>query len=142
MTVGPECRITKDIKSAHERWVDGGYGQSIFLNRTLIEQKKISLPTVQRQVANFLMEFEGIQTAFPQNEALLYPELASSMNKRQGDVVFTLLPGWQLNANDKTVIDAVLETQPTAPLLFWSGSYSTFPEGHLSATDIIHLVDK
>lgn len=126
----------------HERWVDGGYGQSIFLNRTLIEQKKISLPTVQRQVANFLMEFEGIQTAFPQHEALLFPELASSMNKRQGDVIFTLLPGWQLKANDKTVIDAVLEQHPTAPLLYWSGSYATFPEGRLSATDIIHLVDK
>ena len=126
----------------HERWVDGGYGQSIFLNRTLIEQKKISLPTVQRQVANFLMEFEGVQTAFPQNEALLYPELASSMNKRQGDVVFTLLPGWQLHANDKTVSDAVLESHPTAPLLYWSGSYVTFPEGQLSAIDIINLIEK
>jgi len=126
----------------HERWVDGGYGQSIFLNRTLIEQKKMSLPTIQRQVANFLMEFEGVQTAFPQNEALLYPELASSMNKRQGDVVFTLLPGWQLHANDKIITDAVLESHPTAPLLYWSGNYILFPEGQLSATDIINLVEK
>ena len=26
----------------HERWVDGAYGQSIYLNRTLIEQKRLS----------------------------------------------------------------------------------------------------
>ena len=122
----------------HERWVDGGFGQGIYLNRTLIEQKKLSLQTVQRQVANFLMDFEGIQTAFPQNEALLYPELTASLNKRQsGDVVFTLLPGWQLCGNDKTALDNVLEPNPSAPLLFWSGSFRQFPEGKLSATDLI-----
>ena len=43
-----------------ERWVDGGYGQSIYLNRSLIEQKHLSLPQLQQQVAAFLMDFEGI----------------------------------------------------------------------------------
>lgn len=125
----------------HERWVDGGYGNAIYLNRTLIEQKKISLQTIQRQVANFLMDFEGIQAAFPQNEALLYPALTSSLNKRQsGDVVFTLLPGWQLMENDKNVVDDVLEANPTAPLLYWSGAFRQFPEGKLSATDILKTV--
>ena len=125
----------------HERWVDGGYGQSIFLNRKLIEQKKISLQTIQRQVANFLMEFEGIQAAFPQNEALLYPELAGTLNKRQtGDVVFTLQPGWQLYATDDRPSDTVLESHPTAPLLYWSGNLLQFPEGRFSATDLPHLL--
>ena len=125
----------------HERWVDGGFGQSIYLNRTLIEQKKIPLQTIQRQVANFLMDFEGVQAAFPQNEALLYPALAPSLNKRQsGDVIFTLLPGWQLCASDKEAIDAVLENNPTAPLLFWSGSFRHFPDTKLSATDLIKTI--
>ncbi len=125
----------------HERWVDGGYGNAIYLNRTLIEQKKISLQTIQRQVANFMMDFEGIQTAFPQNEALLYPALAASINKRQsGDVVFTLLPGWQLMENDKTVIDNVLEHNPTAPLLYRSGAFRQFPDGKISATDITKTI--
>lgn len=125
----------------HERWVDGGYGNSIYLNRTLIEQKKISLQTIQRQVANFLMDFEGIQAAFPQNEALLFPQLTTSLNKRQtGDVVFTLLPGWQLYENDKNVIDNILEPNPSVPLLFWSGSFRQFPEGKLSATDVPQIL--
>lgn len=122
----------------HERWVDGGFGQGIYLNRTLIEQKKIQMQTVQRQVANFLMDFEGIQAAFPQNEALLYSELSGSINKRQsGDVVFTLLPGWQLCKDEKTKLDLVLEPNPSAPLLFLSGGFRQFPEGKLSATDIL-----
>lgn len=125
----------------HERWVDGGYGNSIFLNRTLIAQKKISLETMQRQVANFLLDFEGIQAAFPQHEAIVYPDLASSLNKKQtGDVVFTLLPGWRLCENDKNVIDNVIEAQPTAPVMFWSANFLQFPDTPLSATDIINLV--
>lgn len=125
----------------HERWVNGGYGNSIYLNRTLIAQKKLSLETIQRQVADFLLDFEGVQAAFPQNEAILYPDLASSLNKKQtGDVVFTLLPGWRLCENDKTTIDNVLEANPTVPIMFWSANFLQFPDGQLSATDIINLV--
>jgi len=127
----------------HERWVDGGYGNAIFLNRTLIEQKRISLATIQRQVANFLMDFEAIQTAFPQNEALLQPDLAASLNKKQtGDVVFTLLPAYQLFANAQTPLDLVLEPNPIAPLLFYSGSLQQFPTTPLSATDLIRTFFK
>ena len=125
----------------HERWVNGGYGNGIYLNRTLIAQKKNSLETMQRQVANFLLDFEGVQAAFPQNEAIMYPDLASSLNKKQtGDIVFTLLPGWRLCENDKNIIDNVIEANPTAPVMYWSANFLQFPEGPLSATEIINLV--
>ncbi len=125
----------------HERWVNGGYGNSIYLNRTLIAQKKNSLETMQRQVANFLLDFEGVQAAFPQNEAIVYPDLSTSLNKKQtGDIVFTLLPGWRLCENDKNIIDNVIEANPTAPVMYWSANFLQFPEGPLSATEIINLV--
>ncbi len=125
----------------HERWVNGGYGNSIYLNRTLIAQKKNSLETMQRQVANFLLDFEAVQAAFPQHEAIMYPDLATSLNKKQtGDIVFTLLPGWRLCENDKNVIDNVLEADPASPVMYWSANFLQFPEGPLSATQIINLV--
>ena len=125
----------------HERWVDGGFGHSIYLNRTLIEQKRLSLETIQRQVANFLMDFEGVQLAFPQAEMLTNPVYMQSLNKRcVGDVYFTLQPGWQLMANDNTTIDYIIDSQPTAPLLLWSGSLRAMPSGKLSATDVKSLV--
>lgn len=125
----------------HERWVDGGFGHSIYLNRTLIEQKRLSLETIQRQVANFLMDFEGVQLAFPQAEVLTNPVYMQSLNKRcVGDVYFTLQPGWQLMANDNTTIDYIIDSQPTAPLLLWSGSLRAMPSGKLSATDVKSLV--
>ena len=65
----------------HERWVDGAYGQSIYLNRTLIEQKRLSLETIQRQVANFLMDFEGVQIAMPGHEAMQYGLLQTAYGR-------------------------------------------------------------
>lgn len=125
----------------HERWVDGGYGQSIYLNRTLIEQKRLNLGDIQRQVATFLLEFEGIQSAMPAHEAILVPQLNRSLCKRHtGDVVFTLQPGWQLMQDDRHTIDHVIDDRPQSPLLFWSGTLRPMPEGKLTATDVADLI--
>ena len=71
----------------HERWIDGGYGQSIYLNRTLIEKKKLSLSEIQKQVATLLMDFEGVQLAFPALEATpnVALEMLSSRCNRAGN---------------------------------------------------------
>ena len=125
----------------HERWVDGAYGQSIFLNRTLIEQKRLSLETIQRQVANFLMDFEGVQVAMPGYEAIRYPLLGSSLSKRHtGDVVFLLQPGFRLMLNDTKAADNVIDDQPMSPLLLWSGTLRPMPQNQLDATDVADLI--
>ena len=125
----------------HERWVDGGYGQSIYLNRTLIEQKRLSLETLQRQVANFLMDFEGVQIAMPGYEALRYPVLSSTLCKRHtGDVVFMLQPGWQLLRNEKYTLDHVIDDNPESPVLLWSGTIRPMPQGTLTAIDVANLI--
>lgn len=125
----------------HERWVDGGYGQSLYLNRTLIEKKRLSLEALQRQVANFLMDFEGVQIAMPAHEAVLYPAIASTLSKRHtGDVVFMLQPGWQLMQNDKHAIDRVIDDKPIAPLLYLSGALKPMPNGKIDATNIADLL--
>jgi len=125
----------------HERWVDGCYGQSIYLNRTLIEQKRLSLETMQRQVANFLMDFEGVQIAMPGYEAMRYPLLGSSLCKRHtGDVVFMLQPGWQLMQDEKHAVDNVIDDNPASPLLLWSGTLRPMPQGQLTATDVANLI--
>ena len=125
----------------HERWVDGGYGQSIFLNRTLIEQKRLSLETLQRQVANFLMDFEGVQVAMPAYEMIHYPLIGQTLSKRHtGDVVFLLQPGWQLMQDDTHSLDRVVDDNPVSPLLLWSGTIRPMPQGTLTATNVAELV--
>ena len=125
----------------HERWVDGAYGQSIYLNRTLIEQKRLNLEALQRQVSNFLMEFEGVQIAMPGLDAMRYPLLGSTLCKRHtGDVVLMLQPGWQLMQDEEQAVDRVIDDNPTSPLFLWSGTLRPMPQQPLTATDVANLI--
>jgi len=134
----------------HERWVDGGYGNSIFLNRTLIEQKKLSVNTIRRQVADILEEMEGVHKAFPISELPLLQgdgemaKLRNSTGRYAGDVVVMLTEGTTLMQGEKLKLDNVLTEEPVVPLLFWCGAYLTFPDmpTPLPATDIIKLIIK
>ena len=124
----------------HERWVDGGYGPFIYLNRTLIEKKRLSLETIQRQVANFLMDFEGIQVAYPIHEAINSEYRQSIYRKHAGDVFFQLQDYWVLDCNDKQVFDNVIQSSPKVPIMLWSGAMRTFPSEQLNALDIKTLI--
>ena len=125
----------------HERWVDGVCGQSLFLNRTLIEQKRLNLETIQRQVANFLMDFEGVQIAMPNYEAARFPQIAATLSKKHtGDVVFMLQPGWLLMQDEDHSVDTVIDENPASPLLFWSGTIKPMPQGRLDATNVADLI--
>lgn len=123
-----------------ERWVDGGYGQSIFLNRNLIEQKRMSLETLQRQVSNFLIDFEGVQTAYPMQEAWLDRQLAPVLSKKAaGDVVFLLQQGWQLTYGEQ-VLDPLVDLHPAAPILIWP-STDNLPTATLNAEQVANLLE-
>lgn len=86
-----------------ERWISGYYGKNIFLNKEKIAAKKLNFSNFQKTVADFMLEFEGIQAAFPSSEVLNMggdsnsemAKLRNSTNKNcVGDVIITLLPGW------------------------------------------------
>jgi hypothetical protein len=126
----------------HERWVDGGHGPFIYLNRMLIEKQRMSLETIQRQVANFIMDFEGVQVAYPIHEAITSEDKHSIYRKHAGDVYFRLQDNWLLDCNENLSYDQVVQPHPTVPLLYWSGTMTTFPEGTLQATDIKTLIMK
>ncbi|MBR1808462.1 MAG: DUF4105 domain-containing protein [Paludibacteraceae bacterium] len=133
----------------HERWIDGGFCNSIFLNRTLIEQKKMKLYDIQRQVSSFLLEFEGTKAAYPFTDVMLLPnggeqeKLRCSLNKHTaGDVVFLLESLWLTGENEKNAVDCVADQEPVAPLLFWTTNITAMPERDLKATDVKEIILK
>lgn len=124
----------------HERWVDGGYGPYIYLNRILIEKKRMSLENIQRQVANFLMDFEGVQVAYPIHEAITSEDKESIYRRHAGDVYFRLQDNWVIDTKDDKTFDQVIQSAPKVPVLYWSGTMTSFPDGKLQATDIKELI--
>lgn len=132
----------------HERWVDGGFGNSIYLNKTLIEQKKLPLETIRHQVADFLREMEGVQAAYSITDIPLlqgggeFEKLRNSIGKNSGDVVVMLAGGVMLMINDQVEMDQVIQQDPEVPLLMWSGAHHAFPELQtpLPATEVYKLI--
>jgi len=92
-----------------QRWIDGYYAKNIYLNKKKIEEKKINIREMQQTIADFMLEFEGIQAAFPSSQVLNMggngnnemQRIQNSSNKKSiGDIIITLLPGW-IEVDDK-----------------------------------------
>ncbi len=86
-----------------EGWITGYYGKNIFLNKQKIEEKKLNFKEVQQAVCDFMLDFEGVQSASPTwqvlgvggNSQSEMARLRNSVHKNSaGDVIITLLPGW------------------------------------------------
>ncbi len=83
-------------------WVLGYSDLQFFLNRTLIEDAKLSLKDFQEKVAAFLLQFNGVFNAVTAY-SLQYQSYTDGMlsclqksfhPKRSGDVMIILEPGW------------------------------------------------
>ena len=76
--------------------------EQIYLDRQLIEQKKISLKEMQDKIADFMIEFEGVghvltaysltHNASSAGKEVLFQNAFSQ--KRSGDILYSLVPTW------------------------------------------------
>ncbi len=125
----------------YERWIEGNYGQSVYLNRTLIEEKGLDIQKIQRQVADFLMDFDGVQAAYPRHEALMVPELTRGLAKAcMGDVVVCLQPVWRMMEDEEKETDHVIDSLPDAPLYLLSHDEKAELPNPMRAVSLIHLL--
>jgi len=94
----------------YEKWVAGYYGKNIFLNKKLIEEKEIDLKKMQELAIEFMLEFEGVQSAFGYTQLMqtggspdsVMAKLRNSTHKNTaGDIILTLMPGW-LEVDDES----------------------------------------
>jgi predicted AlkP superfamily pyrophosphatase or phosphodiesterase len=89
-------------------WVKGYSERQVFLNRTLIEDARLSLDDVQKKVARFLVQFTGVEAAYPYSafeandfgNGNLKRIINNFSPQRSGDVIVTLNPGLVEKEND------------------------------------------
>lgn len=127
-------------------WVKGYSERQIFLNRTLIEDARLSLDDVQKKVARFLVQFSGVAAAYPYSafEANDYNSgnlrrIINNFNpQRSGDVIVTLNPGWVEKEGDYvTNHNSPYEYDSHVPLVWygWTVNRSTVTR-KVNMTDI------
>ncbi len=117
-------------------WVKGYSERQVFLNRTLIEDARLSLEDVQKKVARFLVQFTGVAAAYPYSafEANDFgngnlKRIINNFNpQRSGDVIVTLNPGWIEKEGDYvTNHNSPYEYDSHVPLIWygWTVNRST-----------------
>lgn len=109
-------------------WVKMYYAQQLYLNRDLIEDSKYNLADVQQKVAQFMLQMTGVANTitattlqnayFPDG---VFSKIQRSFNqKRSGDVLINLDPGW-IEKNGTTTTHNSAYSYDTHVPLVWYG---------------------
>jgi hypothetical protein len=126
-------------------WVTFYYAQQIYLNHQLIEDSRLSLEEVQDRVARFMIQMGGVSNALQayvlqRNNFTdgVYERIQNSYHqKRSGDVIIYLTPGWVEHSSVERNGLAEFKYGPHVPLIFygWKINRITIPY-EVSPTDI------
>lgn len=107
-------------------YIEAYYNNQIYLNHDLLEKKQLSLANIQKEAADFIIQFSGVNEVYSANRLLLggwSPEVENIKNgyhrKRSGDLVIDVLPGWTLMNSDSYENTLVRQTPVLTPLIFW-----------------------
>lgn len=130
-------------------WVTFYYAQQVYLNHQLIEDSRLSLEEVQDRVANFLIQFSGVSNALPsyilqRNNFTegVFKRIQNSYNqKRSGDVIIYLTPGWVEKGSEYREILSDFHFDAHVPLIFygWKINRTTLPR-RVSPLDIVPTI--
>lgn len=130
------------------KWVNGFYDGVVYLNRTLIESKGLSLKEMQEQVALFLIEVSGVAKAIPAYDLVLEarhdPILSDNIFAlREGDVYVTLLQGWQTPVTSLGTRHDGFPGHRSVPFMFfgWQTNSGAWFE-NIKSTQLIPLLMK
>ncbi len=126
-------------------WIDDYDQGQIYLNRDLIEQKKMNLKEMQDKVADFMIEFEGVakvmtaysltHTSFPEGMNRLVQN--SFSHKRSGDVLFCIHPTWVSELKDLEDTYFRHTKRPLVPLYLYGTGVNSNLKGSCQMSDLL-----
>ncbi|MCC9135864.1 alkaline phosphatase PafA [Pontibacter silvestris] len=84
------------------KWVERYINQQVYLNRALVDARKLNLEEVQQKVATYVLRFEGVSRAVTASALQatswgqgMMARVENGYNaQRSGDVIVLLQPGW------------------------------------------------
>ncbi|GHT62030.1 alkaline phosphatase [Bacteroidia bacterium] len=107
-------------------WVKGYYNEQIYLNKKLVEDKKVDWDEILHKSAGFISQFSGVQdvTTAGQwfvNDAGRAGDFRRGMHKKiSGDLYIELQPGWTVvHENQANKSDYKQNNSALSPLFIW-----------------------
>ena len=83
------------------RLVDGVLNNEIYLNKTILEQKRINLSEVLRHAREFLVQIAGVKEVYTADQLLVDNGVSSKVRNAfnhavSGDIIVKVAPGWKV----------------------------------------------
>ena len=108
-------------------WVETVLDQQIFLNRNLIEDARISLEEIQNRVARFMVQLTGVSHTVTSStletvnftDGIFHKIQNGFHQKRSGDVMFLLEPGWVVRTGNVTGHGSAYRSDSHVPLIWY-----------------------
>jgi predicted AlkP superfamily pyrophosphatase or phosphodiesterase len=126
-------------------WVTFYHAHQVYLNHQLIEDSGLTLEEVQDKVARFMVQMGGVSNAVQSHvlqtnhftDGVLQRVQNSYYQKRSGDVIIYLTPGWVERSSLADHSFSEFRYAPHVPLIFygWKVKRTTIPY-RVSPTDI------
>ena len=109
-------------------WIKSYYSKQIYFNQSLIDKTGVDLKEIQGNVADFMVQFTGVANALPGsvinttsfNSGINQKIQNSFHQKRSGDVIVNLEPGW-IEKNGRVTNSGSGYTYDTHVPLIWYG---------------------
>lgn len=108
-----------------DKYVDGCYGNQIYLNIKQIELKRINMSEILSRSQSFLMQNAGVSNAFTSRDLLLSAQNTDERTRnwfnssRCGDIVVKVTPGWKLLNEDTKQQYLSRESVVSFPVIFY-----------------------
>ncbi|MGB9745599.1 MAG: alkaline phosphatase family protein [Bacteroidales bacterium] len=108
-------------------WISYYKNQQLYLNQQLIEDSKLSLEQFQTTSANFLVQFTGVANAVTAStlqqsnftSGILWKIQNNYNQKRSGDVILHLEPGWIEKSENGTTANSSWAYDSHVPLVWY-----------------------
>lgn len=138
----------KDFTNQHYgegNWILSYSNDQIFLNRELAAEKDLDLGKMQREIADFILRFDGIKETYTAND-MKRIEYNFDRKKRvqmgfnhkaSGDVMLIMEPAWLANASRGTTHGTAYKYDTHVPIVFYGwGIKAGQSAKYASITDI------
>ncbi|MCC5919530.1 MAG: alkaline phosphatase family protein [Cyclobacteriaceae bacterium] len=127
---GPQLSEKLNKKYGEGDWVTKLKNEQIYLNRELIEEKGVDLGQMQRDIANWAMEMDGIARAYAAVDIHNHAENGDNeisllkrglYPKRSGDVLVIYDPNWMYQLSIATTHGSGYKYDTHVPM-YWMGA--------------------
>ena len=103
------------------------HSRQIYINQRLIDETGVLHHEIQERVANFMVQFDGVSNAIPASllmstnfESGLSKKIQNSFHqKRSGDVILNLEPGWIEKNGSVTASGSAYNYDTHVPLIWY-----------------------